>query len=100
MDPGAIIALAGLVVTVLIAVFGGVIRHLISKVERLESESKADREKFETKLDLADRTVDAKQDTINELRRQLDKLEITAEIQHRFLDQLPKQLPPSPSGER
>lgn len=88
MDAGAIIALASVIIVVEIAVFGGIIRYLLTKIEKQEA-----------KWDLADRTLDAKQETINELRRQLDKLEITAEIQHRFLDQLPKQLPP-PSGDR
>lgn len=88
MDPGAVVALASVIVMVLIAVFGGIIRHLIAKIDRIEG-------KYETKLDIALRTIDAKDETINELRRQVSKFEITAEIQHRFLDQLPKQLPPT-----
>lgn len=98
MDAGAIVALASVIVVVLIAVFGGIIRHLLSKNDRLAAENRSDRDRFEAKLEIAERTADTKQETIGELRRQVDKLEITAEIQRRFLDQLPKQLPPQSGG--
>ncbi len=94
MDAGAIIALAAVIVTVLGLVFGGIIRYLVGKVDRLEAEAKVLADRYETKLDLAERTVDAKQETIEELRRQVSKLEITTEISNRLMDQLPKHLPP------
>lgn len=89
MDPGAVIALVVGGLGLIALPIGGVIRYLQGQITRLE-----------TKLDLAVRTVETKQETIDEQRRQIDKLEITAEIQHRFLDQLPKQLPPRAPGDR
>jgi uncharacterized membrane protein YhiD involved in acid resistance len=91
MDAGAIIALISVVATLLTVILGGIIRYLVNKIERQEN-------KFEAKLELAERTADAKQETIDELRRQVDRLEITAVIQDRLLGRLPQQLPP-PSGD-
>lgn len=89
MEPGAVIALVVGGLGLIALPVGGLVRYLLAQIGRLE-----------TKLDLAVRTAETKQETIDEQRRQLDKLEITAEITHRFLDQLPKQLPPKPSGDR
>lgn len=89
MEPGAVVALVIGGLGLIALPVGGVIRYLLNQITRLE-----------TKLELSDRTVEAKQETILEQRRQLDKLEITAKIQERFLVQLPQQLPPrSPSGD-
>lgn len=84
MDASAIVALAGVVVMVLSTVFGGVIRYLLGRIRELTQ-----------KVDLLTRTVDAKEEIIAVQNRQIDKYEITAEIQKRFFDQLPRQLPPS-----
>ena len=87
MDPGAIVARVFGGLGLIALPVGGVIRYLLGQIARLE-----------TKVELALKTADAKQETIDELRRQVDKLEITAVIQERLLGRLPQQLPP-PSGD-
>lgn len=89
MEPGAIVALVFGGLGLIALPVGGVIRYLINQIARLE-----------TKVELALQIADAKQETIDDLRRQVDKLEITAVIQDRLLGRLPQQLPPqSPSGD-
>jgi hypothetical protein len=55
-----------------LTVAGGIIRHLL------------------TKLGAAETLLDAKNETIGELRRQVDRLEITAQLQDRVLGALPR----------
>lgn len=102
MDAGAIIALAALVVTILIAVFGAIIRWLAGQVAEQKRLNESQRVEYTARLNVAEQTADARRETIVELKRQLDKLEITAEIQNRLLNQLPRHLPAAdiPSGDR
>jgi uncharacterized membrane protein YdjX (TVP38/TMEM64 family) len=72
MDPGSIIALIGVVATLVTAILGGIIRYLLNR------------------LAVAEALVDAKQETIEEQRRQLSEYKITAQIQDRFFSQLPR----------
>lgn len=72
MDDSAIIALISVVATLLTVILGGIIRHLLSK------------------LTAAETVITAKSETISELRRQVDRLEITAHLQDRVLGALPR----------
>jgi hypothetical protein len=78
MDPGAVIALVVGGLGLIALPVGGVIRYLLGQITRLET-------RVETTLKIAD----AKQETVDELRRQVDKLEITAVIQDRLFGRLP-----------
>lgn len=71
MDAGSIIALISVVSALLTTVLGGTVRYLLGK------------------LAVAEALVDAKQETIEELRRQLSEHRITAQIQDRFFSALP-----------
>lgn len=71
MDASSIIALISVVAALLTTVLGGTVRYLLGK------------------LAVAEALVDAKQETIEELRRQLSEHRITAQIQDRFFSQLP-----------
>lgn len=79
MDPGALIALIALGFAVVGAPVGFFIRHLLSRAA------------------VAEALAEARQETIEELRRQKDRLEITAQIQDRFFSQLPRTLDPGPN---
>lgn len=83
LNAGVSVAIAGLVVTVLIAVFGGIIKHLLDRAAKYEA-------RYEALAESSERTLDAKQETIEELRRQVSRLEITAELQDKFFGQLPR----------
>lgn len=72
MDDSAIIALISVVASLLTVILGGIIRHLI------------------TKLATAETVIAAKNETIGELRRQVDRLEITAQLQDRVMSALPR----------
>jgi flagellar biosynthesis chaperone FliJ len=85
MDAGAWLTLVSIVVGLATLVVGGYIRQLHKQVD--------DRDH---KLELAEKALEAKSETVDELRRQVDRYQITAEIQDRFF----KQIPPAPSGER
>lgn len=74
MSSGDWVAVAGIVVTVLIAVIAGLLKRIGT---------------LEAKVDAKDVIIDSKDDTIAELKRQLDKLEITGTIMNRFFSQLP-----------
>lgn len=79
MTSGAVIALILGVITLLGTPLGFFIKHLINRAEIAES------------------LAEAKQETIDELRRQKDRLEITAQIQDRFFSQLPRTLDLGPN---
>lgn len=72
MDDSAIIALISVVASLLTVILGGIIRHLLTKLAAAES------------------LLGSKNETISELRRQVDRLEITAQIQDRVLGALPR----------
>lgn len=79
MAAGEILTLVSIVSVILLTIVGGIIRHLLGK------------------LAVAEALVDAKQETIEELRRQNDRLEITAQIQDKFFSALPRTLDPGSS---
>jgi membrane protein YqaA with SNARE-associated domain len=78
LDAGAVIALLSAVLAIVLSIAGGVIKYLLGRLSVAES------------LD------DARQETIAELRRQKERLEVTALIQDRFFSQLPRTLDPGP----
>lgn len=82
MDAGAVIALLSAVLAIVLSISGGVIKYLLGRLSVAES------------LD------DARQETIAELRRQKERLEVTALIQDRFFSQLPRTLDPGPPRHR
>lgn len=101
MGAGEIIALASLIVTVILVVGGALLRSRDNQIAELRREREAQQRAYETKLDFADRTIDTMRETNAELRRQLDRQTITAEITERFLGGLPRQVPPTTgSGDR
>jgi predicted RNase H-like nuclease (RuvC/YqgF family) len=68
----------------------------VTAVTAAENARDKNEAKFQTKIDqlereikLLEQTVDAKDDTIADLRSQRDRLIVTAEIQDRFFRQLP-----------
>lgn len=71
VDASSIIALISVTATLLTAVLGGTVKYLLGK------------------LTVAEALVDAKQETIEELRRQLSEHRITAQIQDKFFSRLP-----------
>jgi hypothetical protein len=79
VSSGDTIAIFAIAVPVLMAVLGLVITNLISSNKELRA-----------KVDAKDVIIRNKDDTIAELKRQLDKLEITGTLMHRFFSQLPK----------
>jgi hypothetical protein len=79
MDPGTLIALIFGVIAIVGAPIGFFIRHLLNRAA------------------VAEALAEARQETIEELRRQKDRLEITAQIQDRFFSQLPRTLDPGPN---
>lgn len=92
MDANAWVALLGIVLGLAGTVGGGIIKYLLGQV----TEARKERE-------LAERTADTKQETIEELRRQISRYEILTEITEKFYSSLPpraqepgpQQLPPS-----
>lgn len=72
MTTSEVLTLVTILLTVMLTLSGGIIRHLL------------------TKLGSAETLLDAKNETIGELRRQVDRLEITAQIQDRVLGALPR----------
>lgn len=107
MDAGAWLALVSIISGVVLAIVGGFVRRLFTEIDEhkrdkatqraeYEARLKDQRQSYEAKLELAERALDTKQETVDELRRQVDRYQITAEIQDRFF----KQIPPPPSGER
>ena len=108
MDAGAWLTLVSIVSGVGLAIVGGFVRWLFRQIDEhqrdketqrteYEARLKDQRQSYEAKLDLAERALETKQETVDELRRQVDRYQITAEIQDRFFKQIP---PPPPSGER
>ena len=97
MDAGAWLTLVSIVSGIVLAVITGVIRMLVKQIDELKREKEVQRSTYDAKLDLAERALETKQETVDELRRQVDRYQITAEIQDRFFKQIP---PPPPSGER
>jgi len=79
MDPGAVIALILGVVAAVGTPFGFFIKYLLNRAT------------------VAEALAEARQETIEELRRQKDRLEITAQIQDRFFSQLPRTLDLGPN---
>lgn len=95
MGAGEIIALSGLIFTI----FTFIALSLIRSRDLQIADLKRDKEVLETKHDVLKQTLSAKQETIDEQHRQLDRLIITAEIQERFFSGLPRHLPPSQARE-
>lgn len=101
MDLGTFL---GWAVPAALTIGGGSIAFVRSRFNRKDTE----REKLETRLQaridqlerenkLLEQAVDTKDETILDLRSQRDRLQITAEIQDRFFNQLPP--PRRTSGE-
>lgn len=86
MDAGAWLTLVSIVSVLAIAVFGGILRLVFKQIDDVKRER-----------DIAERALEAKSETVAELRRQVDRYQITAEIQDRFFKQLP---PPTSPGNR
>ncbi len=97
MDAGAWLTLVSIVSGIVLAVVTGVIRMLVKQIDELKHDKETQRIAYDAKLDLAERALETKQETVDELRRQVDRYQITAEIQDRFFKQIP---PPPSSGER
>ena len=89
MDPGEIIALASTVFTVLAFIAGLAVKSYTSRIADIQRTN----EQLVAKIDVLKQTLEAKQETIDEQHRQLDRLIITAEIQEKFLSKLPRHLP-------
>lgn len=105
MDSGAWLTLLGIFVAVAVPVTGGIIRWLVKQIDKAERERDdavmrrdTERERFEAKLALAEKALETKSETVDDLRRQVDRFLITAEIQDRFFKQIPP--PPPSSGDR
>ena len=95
-DPGAVIALAALIFTVISTIFAFTVRAYVARISELNREN----ELLRARNEVIQRTLDAKQETINEQHRQLDRLMITAEIQERFFRQMSQRIPPSRTGDQ
>ncbi len=87
VDASAWLTLVSIIATLASLVIGGYIRNLHKQIDS-----------HQHKRELAEQALDAKQETVDDLRRQVDRLAITAEIQDRFFKQIPP--PPPGSGER
>lgn len=87
VDASAWLTLVSIITGLASLVIGGYIRNLHKQIDG-----------HQHKLELAEQLLDAKQETVDDLRRQVDRLQITAEIQDRFFKQIPP--PPPGSGER
>jgi hypothetical protein len=79
VDAGNWVAVLGIALTAALTVGGWVVSHLLGR------------------LSTADALVDTKQQTIDELKRQILRLEVTAELTDKFLIVLPK-APPGEGG--
>jgi hypothetical protein len=78
VDAGALIALILGVVAIVGAPIGFFIRYLLNRVQ------------------IAEALAETRQETIDRQARQIDRLEITAQIQDKFFSQLPRTLDPGP----
>lgn len=96
MEAGEIIALASTLFTVIAFVVGLLVKAYTSKIADLQKAN----EQLNIKIDVLKRTLDAKQETIDEQHRQLDRLIITAEIQERFFGGLHRRIPTSPTEDK
>lgn len=76
MDAGNWVTVLGIALGAVLTISGWVVSHLLGR------------------LTTADALVDTKQQTIDELKRQIMKLEVTAELTDKFLTTLPKGSPP------
>lgn len=92
IDPGTIVAIVAVVVTV----SGGAIKWARDRGKELRAEHGRQNEVSRTKIDkleqekkLLEQAMDAKDDAIADLRSQRDRLQITADLMDRFLNQLP-----------
>lgn len=94
MSPGEIISLAALLLSLLVTLAGLMLKSKDNQIAELRRQNEA----LETRVTVANETVNVKQETIDELRRQVDRLTITAEIQERFFSGLPRQLPSPTRG--
>jgi hypothetical protein len=79
MNASAWLTAVGIFVAVAGPAAGGIIRRLL------------------TRLDVAEALVASKQQTIDTLERQIDRLEITAQIQDKFFSSLPRTPDPGPT---
>lgn len=95
VDAGNWLTLVSILSVVGIAVFGGILRLMIKQIDEVKRERDNLRASYEAKLEIAEHAVEAKSETVAELRRQVDRYQITAEIQDKFF----KQLPPPSSGQ-
>lgn len=97
VDAGNWLTLVSILSVTGIAIFGGILRMMVKQIDDVKRERDNLRTVYEAKLEIAEHAVETKSETIAELRRQVDRLSITAEIQDRFFKQLPAP-PPSSSG--
>lgn len=97
MNAGDWLTLVSIVSVLGIAIFGGILRLMVKQIDDVKHERDTLRTGYEAKLEIAEHALEAKSETIAELRRQVDRFQITAEIQDKFFKQLP---PASGSGER
>ena len=96
MDAGAWLTLVSIVSVLAIAIFGGILRLVLKQVDDVRVERDKAGAAYEAKLRITEQALEAKSETVAELRRQVDRYQITAEIQDKFF----KQLPPAKSGDR
>lgn len=96
MGAGEIIALAAFVFTVFTFVVGAGVKSYTGRISELAKE----KEVLTAKIEILHRTIDAKQETIDEQHRQLDRLMITAEIQEKFFSRVPRRLPGTETSDR
>lgn len=98
MSAGEWLTVVSIVSALAVTIVGGVIRWLVNQNAELRREKETQRLAYETKLEIAERALETKSEIVDELRRQVDRLTITAEIQDKLFKQLPS--PPPRSGER
>lgn len=89
MDPGIVAALIGVVGAAVLAAVGGTVKFMRSKADKVV-------EKLEHDVELLEKAVNVKDEAIADLRSQRDRLQITADLMDRFLNQLP---PPRRTGD-
>lgn len=96
MDPGIAAALIGVVGAAVVASVGGTVKVMRAKAAKVVTtlEQTIDKreqkiEKLEQAINLLEKAVDVKDDVIADIRSQRDRLQITAEIQDKFFNQLP-----------
>lgn len=96
MNPGVVVAIVVPCVLLIAGLVGWVIKYLIGRYEREVAARGEDRKEYERRLNLLDQALDLKTETIQDLRRQVSELHITAQLQDKFLSRLP----PSPHPAR